>query len=142
MSDLLAGDLKSFRDELKGRVVTADDADYDAVPAQCVWNGEIDRRPWVIARARSAEDVAAAVRFAQDTGRDLAVRGGGHNFSGSCIADDAVMIDLGGLWNQRRPAREDTRCGGGARWSQLDAATQEHALAVPAGSSAIPAWRA
>lgn len=81
MSDLLAGDLKSFRDELAGRIVTADDADYDDVRAECVWNGQIDRRPWVIAQVRSADDVAAAVRFARACGRDLAVRGGGHNFS-------------------------------------------------------------
>jgi FAD/FMN-containing dehydrogenase len=134
MSDLLAGDLKSFRDELKGRVVTADDADYDAVRAQCVWNGQIDRRPWVITQVRSADDVAAAVRFARACGRDLAVRGGGHNFSGACIADDAVMIDLGALCDiSVDPAAKTVRCGGGTRWSQLDAATQEHALAAPGG---------
>jgi FAD/FMN-containing dehydrogenase len=134
MSDLLAGDLKSFRDELKGRVVTADDGDYDAVRAQCVWNGQIDRRPWVIAQVRSADDVAAAVRFARACGRDLAVRGGGHNFSGACIADDSVMIDLGALCDiSVDPAAKTVRCGGGTRWSQLDAATQEHALAAPGG---------
>ena len=134
MSDLLAGDLKSFRDELRGRVVTADDGDYDAVRAQCVWNGHIDRRPWVITQVRSADDVAAAVRFARACGRDLAVRGGGHNFSGACIADDAVMIDLGALCDiSVDPAAKTVRCGGGTRWSQLDAATQEHALAAPGG---------
>jgi hypothetical protein len=30
--------------------VTKEDPDYDAVRAECVWNGAIDRRPWVIAR--------------------------------------------------------------------------------------------
>ncbi|MGD0935215.1 MAG: FAD-binding protein, partial [Streptosporangiaceae bacterium] len=89
MTDLLAGILKSFRGDFAGGIVTADDSDYDAVRAECVWNGDVDRRPWVIARARSADDVAAAIRLARESGRDLAVRGGGHNFSGSCIADDA-----------------------------------------------------
>ena len=134
MSDLLAGQLKAFSSDLAGRVVTADDSDYDAVRAECVWNGDIDRRPWAIARVRSADDVAAAVRFARETGRDLAVRGGGHNFSGACIADDAVMIDLGALCDVSvDPAARTARCGGGTRWSQLDAATQEHALAAPGG---------
>jgi len=41
--------------------VTAGDADYDAVRAACVWNGDIDRRPWVIAQATSTADVVAAV---------------------------------------------------------------------------------
>jgi FAD/FMN-containing dehydrogenase len=134
MGDLWAGELKSFRDGFAGRVVTADDADYDAVRAECVWNGQIDRRPWVIARVRSVDDVAAAVRFARACGRDLAVRGGGHNFSGSCIADDAVMIDLGALCDVSvDPAARTARCGGGTRWSQLDAATQKHGLAAPGG---------
>jgi FAD/FMN-containing dehydrogenase len=134
MADLLSAELTSFRDGLKGRVVTADDADYDAIRADCVWNGDIDRRPWVIAQVQSAVDVAAAVRFARATGRDLAVRGGGHNFSGACIADDAVMIDLGALCDiSVDPAAKTARCGGGTRWSQLDAATQEHGLAAPGG---------
>ena len=134
MTDLLAGVLKSFRGGFAGRVVTADDSDYDAVRAECVWNGDVDRRPWVIARARSADDVAAAVRLARESGRDLAVRGGGHNFSGSCIADDAVMIDLGALCDVSvDPLAKSARCGGGTRWSQLDAATQEHGLAAPGG---------
>ena len=45
MTDLLAGQLKAFRSDFAGRVVTADDSDYDAVRAECVWNGDIDRRP-------------------------------------------------------------------------------------------------
>jgi FAD/FMN-containing dehydrogenase len=134
MTDLLASELKAFRGDFTGRVVTADDSDYDAVRAECVWNGDIDRRPWVIARARSADDVGAAVRLARASGRDLAVRGGGHNFSGSCIADDAVMIDLGTLCDiSVDPAAKTARCGGGTRWSQLDAATQEYGLATPGG---------
>ena len=134
MADGLVGDLESFRGGFAGRVVTGDDSDYDAIRAECVWNGDIDRRPWVIARATSAADVAAAVRFASAAGREVAVRGGGHNFAGSCIADDAVMIDLGAMCDvQVDPTARRAVCGGGARWSQLDAATQEHGLATPGG---------
>src|SRR5262249_35243872 len=82
MTDLLADVLKSFRGDFAGRVVTGDDADYEAVRAECVWNGDIERRPWIIARAVSAQDVAAALRLGRASGRDLTVRGGGHNFSG------------------------------------------------------------
>ena len=134
MSDVLSGDLASFRSRFSGRVVMGDDPDYDAVRAACVWNGAIDRRPWVIAQATSTADVAAAVRLARETGHDVAVRGGGHNFSGSCIADDAVMIDLGPMSDVRvGPAAKRAVCGGGARWSQLDAATQQHGLGTPGG---------
>jgi FAD/FMN-containing dehydrogenase len=134
MTDVPGNSLHSFRDEFVGRVVTWDDPDYDAVRAACVWNGDIDRRPWVIAQASSAADVAAAVRLAVGTGRDVAVRGGGHNFSGSCIADGAVMIDLGAMCDvQVDAATRRAVCGGGTRWSQLDAATQGHGLAAPGG---------
>ena len=134
MTDVGGGNLGSFRGEFAGRVVTRDDSDYDAVRAACVWNGDIDRRPFVIAQATSAADVVAAVRLGRETGRELSVRGGGHNFSGSCIADDAVMIDLGPMCDVHvDPATRRAVCGGGTRWSQLDAATQEHGLAVPGG---------
>ncbi len=134
MTDALATDLESFRSGFGGRVVTKDDHDYDAVRAECVWNGAIDRHPWVIARATSAADVALALGFAGASGREVAVRGGGHNFAGSCIADDAVMIDLGAMCDVRvDPAAKRAVCGGGTRWSQLDSATQQHGLAAPGG---------
>ena len=134
MADVAPVDLEAFGEEFGGRVVTANDPDYDDVRAECVWNGDIDRRPWVIARASCADDVSAAVRFAQRASREVVVRGGGHNFSGSCIADDAVMIDLGGLCDVSvDPVTRTARCGGGTRWAQLDATTQEHGLAVPGG---------
>ena len=64
----------------------------------------------------------------------MAVRGGGHNFAGSCIADDAVMIDLGAMCEVRvDPGAKTAVCGGGARWSQLDSATQQYGLAAPGG---------
>jgi FAD/FMN-containing dehydrogenase len=134
MTDVLAGDVEAFRNRFAGRVVTGEDADYDGVRAECVWNGDIDRRPWLIARATSAADVAAAVGFARASGREISVRGGGHNFAGSCIADKAVMIDLGAMCDVKvDPAALRATCGGGTRWAQLDAATQEHGLAVPGG---------
>ena len=54
----------------------------------------IDRRPALIVRCRTTDDVAEAVRFARRTGFEISVRGGGHNVAGLAIADDAVMIDL------------------------------------------------
>jgi FAD/FMN-containing dehydrogenase len=134
VADVLAGNLESLRAAFAGRVLSADDDGYDDLRAQCVWNGDIDRTPWIIASCTSAADVATAIRFARISGRELSVRGGGHNFAGSCIADDAVMIDLGPLCEVRVDAgAKRATCGGGTRWAQLDAATQEHGLATPGG---------
>ena len=43
------------------------------------------------------------------------------------------MIDLGARDLSVDPAAKRAVCGGGTRWSQLDAATQEHGLATPGG---------
>ncbi len=126
--------LEQLQAACRGRVVSDRDADYDQVRAACVWNGDIDRRPWAIAQATSAADVAAAIRVAADAGLEVTVRGGGHNFAGSCIADGALMVDLGPMDQVRvDPAARRAVCGGGTRWAQLDAATQEHGLATPGG---------
>ena len=47
-----------------GELIDRDHPSYDA--ARQVWNGEIQRRPGLIARCRGAADVVAAVRFARE----------------------------------------------------------------------------
>jgi hypothetical protein len=115
-----------------GPVLGPEDAGYD--DARKVWNAAIDRRPAVIARCQSAKDVSNALAFARENGLEVAVRGGAHHPGGSSVVDDGLMIDLS-LLNQVTvdPAAKRARVGGGALLADLDAATQEHGLAVPAG---------
>ena len=115
-----------------GRLVEPADADYDR--ARAGWNGAIDRRPAAVAYAADAEDVAACVRAARTDGLTFTVRGGGHSVSGRSVRNGALCIDLRGLNGVTvDPERAVVRCGGGALLSELDAATQAHGLAVPAG---------
>ena len=51
--------IATFQQALRGRLVHPTDADYDAVRA--LYNGMIDKRPRLIARAVDAGDLAAAV---------------------------------------------------------------------------------
>jgi hypothetical protein len=67
-------------------------ADYDEV--RQIWNAMIDRRPALIARCRSPEDVVQAVKFARKHNLLVSVRGGGHNIAGNAVCDDGLMIDL------------------------------------------------
>ncbi|MEV6606372.1 FAD-binding oxidoreductase [Kutzneria sp. NPDC051319] len=109
------------------------DPGYD--DARRVWNGEIDRKPAVIAQVTGPADVAACLAYARSNGLDVTVRGGGHNMGGAAVADDAVMIDLSGLRTVHvDPEARTARVGGGATNANLDAATQAHGLAVPAGT--------
>jgi FAD/FMN-containing dehydrogenase len=52
------------------------------------------RRPAVIVRCRTKNDVVAALAFARRTGLEVSVRGGGHNVAGRAVTDGGVMIDL------------------------------------------------
>jgi FAD/FMN-containing dehydrogenase len=133
MTATVSGGVDRLRALMRGPVFGPDDAEYDA--ARSVWNGEINRRPALIARCLSAADVRAAVGFARDQGLELSVRGGGHNFGGTAVCADGLMIDLSAL-NEVTvdPVSRRASCGGGATLADLDAATQEHGLAVTGGT--------
>src|SRR4051812_10663528 len=93
-------------------VITPGDPGYDE--ARTVWNGEIDRRPAVIVKCRTPEHVAEALARARDEGLEVTVRGGGHNFAGSAVADGALMVHLGEMNHVSvDPAERRARCGGG-----------------------------
>jgi hypothetical protein len=58
----------------RGDLIAPGDDRYDS--ARALWNGNVDRRPGLIARCRSTADIAAAVRFARAHDVEIAVRDG------------------------------------------------------------------
>ena len=124
--------ITSLRGRFRGDLVEAADAEYD--DSRRVWNANIDRRPRVVAHCLDEADVQAAVRFAAEQGLEIAVRGGAHSMSGASVVDDGIVIDLSRM-NQVRVDPDARRAvvAGGALLGDLDAATQAHGLAVPAG---------
>ncbi|QYN40684.1 FAD-binding oxidoreductase [Pseudonocardia sp. DSM 110487] len=125
--------IDALRAAMDGQVLLPDDPDYDR--GALIWNGAIDRSPAVVARCASAADVAAALRWGQENGLDIAVRGGGHSVAGAAVIDGGMTIDLSRLTEVVvDPVARRARCGGGATLAKLDAACQEHGLAVPAGT--------
>ena len=122
----------ALRKGFAGTVLGPDDAGYDQ--ARALWNGDIDRRPSVIAQCTSAADVATAISHARAEGLEITVRGGGHSFAGHGVCDHGIMIDLSPMRAVRVDAdAKRARCQGGATWADLDGATQAHGLAVPGG---------
>lgn len=118
--------------EFKGQLVAPGDSAYDE--ARTVYNAMIDRRPALVARCTSAEDVSHVIGFARDHGLPLAVRGGGHHGAGLGVCDDGVVLDLSPLKDiEVDPGTRTVRVGGGCVWSEVDRATHEYGLATPAG---------
>ena len=110
-----AAEIAALRGQLRGAVVAQGDADYDA--ARRVWNGNIDRRPALVARCAEPSDVQHAVSFARAHDLLLSVRGGGHSAPGYGVNDGGMVIDLSLMKTitvdpERRTAPSD---GGGAR---------------------------
>jgi FAD/FMN-containing dehydrogenase len=115
-----------------GELIGPADANYDE--ARALFNAMIDKRPAVIARCTSAADVATVIGFARDHDLPLAVRAGGHNGGGLGSVDDGIVIDLSPLKAiEVDPKARTVRVGGGALWGEVDAATEQHGLAVPSG---------
>jgi FAD/FMN-containing dehydrogenase len=119
-------------DGFRGRLISADHADYDI--ARAIWNGAIDRRPRLIARCLGSTDVVAAVRFARDQDLTIAIRGGGHNVAGTAVCDDGIVIDLSMMRGVRvDPEGRRAWVQGGALWGDVDHETQAHGLATTGG---------
>jgi len=127
------GAIKRLADGLTGDVLLPEDADYET--ARRVHNGLIDKRPAVIARCATTEDVASAVRFATARGLEIAVRGGGHNVAGRAVSEGGLVIDLSRMRAVHiDPAASTARAQGGALWSDVNDAAHEHGLAVTGGA--------
>jgi FAD/FMN-containing dehydrogenase len=117
---------------LAGSIVGPGDPNYDR--ARRVWNNAIDKRPALIVRAASTEDVARTIAFARRVGQPIAVRGGAHSAAGFSTCDDGIVLDLAQL-NDVRVDVDSRRAfaGGGSTWKIFDAATQAHGLATTGG---------
>jgi len=125
-------DLSPLRDRFGGVLTTPKDPSYER--ERVLFNTRIRRRPEVLARCSSTEDVAAAVRFARDVGMPFAVRGGGHHACGFSLAENGLVVDTGGLRGVSfDPATSSAWAGAGAGWRVIDAATGSAGLHGPGG---------
>jgi hypothetical protein len=125
-------DLEALRTAVTGAVVAPEDPGYEQ--ARKVWNADIDHHPALLVQCATADDAAEAVRFAQNQGLELAVRCGAHSMPGYSSVDGGLVIDLGQMSQVTvDPDAKRARVQGGALLHDLDAATQAHGLAVPAG---------
>src|SRR2546429_1641541 len=111
----------------QGRLIGPEDAEYGE--ARKVFNAMIDKRPALIARCASPDEVVKAVGFARDHDLPLAIRGGAHNGAGLGTVDDGVVIDLSLLRDVAvDPEARTVRVGGGCDRGGGDRAANEHGV--------------
>lgn len=123
-----------FPSSFRGAVVRPGDEGY--AEARKIPNARHDdRHPAIIARCSDADDVVTAVRYAIEKDTPIAIRSGGHGIDGFAMPDGAFVIDLSPM----KDISVDTETsiatiGAGCLLGEMDAATQEHGLVVPAGT--------
>ena len=130
---LADADITSLRSALRGEVIQTGQDGYDA--ARRVWNGNVDRRPALIARCTGVADVQQALGFARTRRLLVSVRGGGHGAPGYGTNDRGLVIDLSLMKGiQVDPGARTARAQGGVLWRELDHETQAFGLATTGGT--------
>jgi hypothetical protein len=123
---------ETFNTGFHGTVVTPADDEYAA--AREVWNGMISTRPALIAKCHTVDEIVEAVRLGRDSGRPVAVRGGGHSVAGLSSCDGGVVIDLDEMRGVTvDPERRLAFVEPGTTWGEYDRATAAHGLASTGG---------
>ncbi len=132
MKQLQIAKIDEFKAHFRGDVLIPGDAGYDEV--RQIWNAMIDRRPALIARCTSPEDVVQAVNFAREQDLLVSIRGGGHNIAGNAVCNDGLMIDLSLMRSvQVDPNARRATVEAGCTLADFDMAAQVYSLATPLG---------
>lgn len=130
--DVAQENLDAFAAGLEGSVLYPDDEGF--ADATLLWNGMIKKRPAVLVRALSNQDVVKAVDFVRENGLQLSIKGGGHNIAGLALSDGGVTLDMSGLKGVEVDAESRlARVGPGCTLADVDTVTQEHGLAATLG---------
>jgi hypothetical protein len=131
---MTASQLGALATELDGRVVRPDDGSYDQVRGS--FNVLVDQRPAAVVFPESAQDVAAAVRFAAGNGLRVVAQGTGHNMAPLGTMDDTILLKMERMTGVSiDPAQQVARVQAGVVWGDVLAPAAEHGLIGLAGSS-------
>ncbi len=125
--------LKDLKESLRGSLLLPQDAGYDQ--ARRVLNASIDRRPALVIQPSGAADVSMAVSFANSLGLLVAVKCGGHSFSGQSTCDGGLQIDLSPMRGVQVDAqRRRAWVEGGTLLGAVDHEAMAQGLVTPLGT--------
>jgi FAD/FMN-containing dehydrogenase len=122
----------TLRSQIHGQVITPQDANYEQ--ERLGWNRLVNQYPALIVIPASTADVCAAVRFAGESGLQVAVQSTGHGVTRP--ADGALLLVTAQLKNLRIDADAQTAwLGAGLKWGEVLEQAQQVGLAPLLGSS-------
>jgi hypothetical protein len=82
--------VRKFASRLRGSALLPGHPGYQS--ACQLWTGRMLKRPGLVVRCASAQDIATTVKFAREEGLLLAVRGGGHTTHATCEGGLLIRI--------------------------------------------------
>ena len=125
--------LKELSDSIRGKLLLSGFDGYDA--ARRVLNPTIDRHPALIVQPSGAADIMNAVKFARERSMLLAVKCGGHSFSGKSTCEGGMQIDLSTFRSARVDVDTQTAyISGGSLLGELDHEAMAQGLVTTAGT--------
>lgn len=126
-------DIADLAARLRGRLLQARDAGYDE--ARRILNPSFDMRPALIAQVTGVADIRSTVDFARENRLLVAVKCGGHSYSGKSTCNGGLMIDLSPFRDVRvDPAARKAWVTGGSLLGHVDHEAMAHNLVTPLGT--------
>ena len=125
--------VKDLAASLRGSVLLAGDSGYEE--ARRVLNNSIDKHPALVVQPIGVTDIRRAVDFARDSDLLLAVKCGGHSYSGKSTVDGGLQIDLSTFRHARvRPNGKTIEVAGGSLLGEIDREAMQFGKATTAGT--------
>lgn len=82
--------------KIKGKIIRNNDAGFNEALMKTLFNKRpLDRKPLMLVKPESVEDIIEIIKFARENGKKISVFSGGHSWSANHVRDDAMIIDLG-----------------------------------------------
>jgi hypothetical protein len=125
--------VKELSNSLRGRLLLPGAEGYDT--ARRVLNPDIDKHPALIIQPSGAADIMSAVTFARERELLVAVKCGGHSFSGKSTCEGGMQIDLSSFRSARIDAESQRAyIAGGSLLGELDHESMAQGLVTTAGT--------
>lgn len=125
--------VQELSDSLRGTLLLPGNDAYEK--ARRVLNPSIDKKPALVVQPNGATDIRNAVDFARERNLLVAVKCGGHSYSGKSTCNGGMQIDLSTYRHARVDASERVAyIAGGSLLGELDRESMAVGLVTTAGT--------